>query len=106
MHFFKKNKTYANLNKIKYLNLFLLIFFLCAFELQDVVFKNLDLLPDTNDKTNRVPNFIPKEVKDTKPEKLFDKPKMPDIKVEEKPADSVVKVKGFFKEYTQIYALR
>ncbi|GEM_PF-6483259 len=72
---------------------------LCSFDPQDIILKNIDLLPDTNDKTNRVPNFIPKDLKDEKPQKLFDRPKMPDIKVEEKPADDVVKVKGFLKEY-------
>ena len=90
-----------NVKYIKIVSVVCCAFILCSFELQDIVLKNIELLPNIVDETNRIPNFIPDFVKNEKPEKLYEreKIKIPDIGSPEKPAEDVIKIKGFLKEH-------
>ena len=53
----------------------------CAFELPDLVFKNIKLIEDPLDKENRVPD-LKKSYKKKKSEKLYETPKIPSINSE------------------------
>ena len=71
------------------------IVFSCAFDAVDIVFKNINLVPDPIDKTDRYPH-LPKSYVDEKSEKIGKQFKFPTIK-SEKVADPVVSVNKTIK---------